>query len=62
MYEGIVLWLCIVCVFSEQETDRESMRENTGYYSGSNVGCVSSFLQIIERKDWLFGVDIAQTG
>ena len=49
-------------VFSEQETERENMRENKGYYNGSAVGCVSSFCWIIERKDGLFGVDIAQTG
>ena len=38
------------------------MRENRGYYSGFAVGYVSSFYWIIERKDWLFGVDVAQTG
>jgi len=38
------------------------MRENIGYYSSSVVGCVSSFFWIIERKDWLFRVDVAQTG
>ena len=43
IYEGIVLRLCIVCVFSEQETERETVRENRGYYSGSAVGFVSSF-------------------
>ena len=36
--------LCIVCVFSEREIERETVRENRGYYSGSVVGCVSSFL------------------
>ena len=49
-------------VFSEQETERETVRENRGYYNGSILGCVSSFFWIIERKDWLFGVDVAQTG
>ena len=62
MYEGIVLKLCIGCVFSERETDRETMRENRGYYSESAVGCVFSFGWIIERKDWLFGVDVTQIG
>ena len=62
MYEGIVLQLCIVCVFSEQEIDRETMRENRGYYNESVVGCVSSFCWIIKRKDWLFEVDVAQIG
>ena len=62
MYEGIVLRLCIVCVFSERETDRETMREKRGYYNGSAVGCVSSFCWIIEIKHWLFGVDVAETG
>ena len=38
------------------------MRENRGYYRGSVVGCVSSFCWIIKRKDWLFGVEVAQTG
>jgi len=38
------------------------MRENKGYYNGSAIGCVSSFCWIIERKDWLFKEDIAQTG
>ena len=42
--------------------DRETVRENKGYYSRSDVSFVSSFCWIIERKDWLFGVDIAQTG
>ena len=42
---------CGLHVFSERETDRETVRENRGYYSGSNVGCVSSFCWIIERKD-----------
>ena len=40
----------------------ETVRENRGYYCGSAVGCVSSFCWIIERKDWLFGVDVGQTG
>ena len=51
---------CVFCVFSKRETNREIVRENRGYYSRSAVGCVSSFCWIIERKDWLFGVDIAQ--
>ena len=59
MYEGILLWLCIVHVFSEREIDRETVRENIGYYNGSVVGCVCSFCWIIERKDWLFEVDVA---
>ena len=60
---ALYLRLCNRCVFGEQETERgETMRENRGYYSGSAVGCVSSFCWIIERKDWLFGVDVAQTG
>ena len=58
-YEGIVLRQWSVCVFSELETDRETVRENRGYYIGSAVGCVSSFCWIIERKEWLFGVDVA---
>ena len=48
-------------VFSEQEIDRETVRENRGYYKRFDVGCVSSFCWIIERKDWLFEVDVAQT-
>ena len=52
----------MVCVFLEIETYRETARENRGYYNGSTVGCVSSFYWIIERKDWFFRVDIAQTG
>ena len=62
IYEGIVLRLCIMRVFSERETERETVRENRGYYSGSAVGFVSYFCWIIERKDWLFGVDVAQIG
>ena len=50
-YEGIVLHLCIVCVFFERKIDRETVKENRGYYSGSVVGFVSSFCWIIERKD-----------
>ena len=57
-----MLRLCIMCVFLEQERDREAVRENRGYYNGSVVGCVSSFFWIIEGKDWLFVVDLAQTG
>ena len=52
LYEGIVLWLCITCVFSEQETCRETLRENKGYYSRSTVGCVSSFF-LDNRKEGL---------
>ena len=62
LYEGIVLRLCMACVFSKQEIDKETVRENKGYYNGYVVGCVSSFCWIIERKDWLFGVDVAQIG
>ena len=51
IYEGIVLQLCIMCVFSGRETERETVRENKGYYSGSAIGFVSSFCWIIERKD-----------
>jgi len=40
----------------------DTVRENRGYYNGFAVGFVSSFYWIIERKDWLFSVDIAQTG
>jgi len=40
----------------------ETVRENRGYYNRFAVGCVSSFCWIIERKDWLFEVDVAQTG
>ena len=40
-----------VCVFSERETNRETMREKRGYYSGSAVGFVSSFLLDNRRKD-----------
>jgi len=40
----------------------EAVRENRGYYSRFAIGCVSSFFWIIERKDWLFEVDVAQTG
>ena len=52
----------IVCVFLERETNRDTMRENRGYYNRSVVGHVSTFRWIIERKDWLFRVDVAQTG
>ena len=48
------------CVSEKQRG--ETVREDRGYYSGFDVGCVSSFCWIIEWKDWLFGVDIAQTG
>ena len=49
---SIALRLCIVCVFSERETDRETVRENIGYYNRSVVGCVSSFL-LDNRKEGL---------
>ena len=53
----------MIDVYSVSEKQRgETVRENRGYYSGFVVGCVSSFCWIIERKDWLFGVDVAQTG
>ena len=52
MHEGIVLRLCIVCVFSEREIEREIMRENKGYYIRSAVGFVSSFL-LDNRKEGL---------
>ena len=52
MDEGIVLRLRIVCVFSYRETDREKVRENRGYYSGSVVGFVSSFF-LDNRKEGL---------
>ena len=64
MYEGIVFEAVIdvysICVSGKQRG--ETMRENRGYYSGFAVSCVSSFFWIIERKDWLFGVDVAQIG
>ena len=64
LYEGIVfeaaILMCILCVSKKQRG--ETVRENRGYYNGFAVGCVSSFCWIIERKDWLFGVDVAQTG
>ena len=44
--------LCNVCVFSERETERETVRENRGYYSRSVVGFVSSFL-LDNRKEGL---------
>ena len=62
LYEGIVFRLGITCVFSEWEIERDTVRENKGYDTGSVVGFVSSFCWIIEREDWLFGVDVAQTG
>ena len=34
----------MMSVFLEQEIERETVRENKGYYSGSAVGFVSSFL------------------
>ena len=46
------MWLYIVCVFSERETEREIVRENRGYYSRSDVSCVSSFL-LDNRKEGL---------
>ena len=39
-YCGYVL----ICVFSDRETERETVRENRGYYSESAVGFVSSIL------------------
>jgi hypothetical protein len=63
LYEGIVFEAVMIDVYSVSEKQRgETVRENRGYYSGFAVGCVSSFCWIIERKDWLFGVDVAQTG
>ena len=63
MYEGIVFEAVKTDVYSVSEKQRgETVRINRGYYSGFAVGCVSSFCWIIERKDWLFGVDVAQTG
>ena len=44
--------LCIICVFSEREIERETVRENRGYYSGSAIGFVSSFL-LDNRKERL---------
>ena len=59
----LYLRLCDRCVFSVSEKQRgETVRENRGYYSRFAVGFVSSFCWIIERKDWLFGVDVAQIG
>ena len=52
--------MCILCVSEKQRGD--TVRENKGYYSGFDVGCVSSFCWIIERKDRLLEVDVAQTG
>jgi len=50
------------CVFYVSEKQRgETVRENRGYYNRFIVGCVSSFCWIIERKDLMFGVDVAQT-
>jgi hypothetical protein len=54
--------MCILCVCVSEKQRGETVRENRGYYSGFVVGCVSSFCWIIERKDWLFEVDVAQTG
>ena len=55
------LWdRCVLCVSEKQRG--ETVRENRGYYSDFAIGCVSSFCWIIERKDWLFGVDVAKTG
>ena len=49
-------------MYSVSEKHRgETVRENRGYYNGFVVGCISSFCWIIERKDWLFEVDVAQT-
>ena len=44
--------LCIICVLSEREIERKTVRENRGYYSGSAVGFVSSFL-LDNRKEGL---------
>ena len=41
-----------LCVFSERETERETVRENRGYYSRYAVGFVSSFL-LDNRKEGL---------
>ena len=50
-------------MYSMSEKHRgETVREYRGYYNSFAVGCVSSFCWIIERKDWLFEVDVAQTG
>ena len=43
---------CVLCVFSEREIDREAVRDNRGYYSGSTVGFVSSFF-LDNRKEGL---------
>jgi len=38
-------------VYSVSEKHRgETVRENRGYYSGFDVGCVSSFCWIIEKE------------
>ena len=41
-----------MCVFSEREIESEIVRENRGYYSGSAIGFVSSFL-LDNRKEGL---------
>ena len=42
----------MMSVFSERETERETVRENRGYYNGSAIGFVSSFL-LDNRKERL---------
>ena len=47
-----MLCLCIICVFTERETERETLREKRGCYNGSAVGFVSLFL-LDNRKEVL---------
>jgi len=41
-----------MCVFSEREIERDTVRENRGYYNRYAVGFVSSFL-LDNRKEGL---------
>lgn len=50
------------CVLCEQEIERWDCERKQRILQWFAVGCASSFCWIIERKDWLFGVDVAQTG
>ena len=56
IYEGIVLWLCIIL-------REEIVREWRGSYSGCVVGCIpSSFIRWNKERTGNFYVDVAHIG